>query len=118
MQELEKLFNTLIKRGWKPAGFPGQSEIKITEGWGVELYMDTKDVTVAVKIKLRNLVSLESGLWQFVCDKKLFNKDPDTLFNSGGNIKYNIYDYQYRLLESVLIPEEELAKFLIENIKL
>ena len=26
-------------------------------------------------------------------------------------------DYQYRLLESSLIPEEELGKFLVDNIK-
>lgn len=31
MQELETLLNALIQRGWKPAGFPGKSEIKISE---------------------------------------------------------------------------------------
>ena len=74
MQELETLLNSLIQRGWKPAGFQGESEIKISEDQGVVLYMNTEDVTLAVKVKLRNLVSLESGLWQFVCRNKLYKK--------------------------------------------
>ena len=32
------------------------------------------------------------------------------------NIRWFNHNYQYRLLESALIPEEELAKFLVENI--
>lgn len=74
MQELEKLLNSLIQRGWKPANFPGKSEIKISEDGDVVLYMNTEDVTLAVKVKLRNLISLESGLWQFVCKNKLYKK--------------------------------------------
>ena len=30
----------------------------------------------------------------------------------------SIRDHQYRLLESALIPEEELGKFLVDNIKI
>ena len=74
MQELENLFNSLIQRGWKPANFPGKSEIKISEDGDVVLYMNAEDVTLAVKVKLRNLISLESGLWQFVCKNKLHKK--------------------------------------------
>lgn len=87
--------------------------------------MDTEDVTLVVKVKLRNLVSLESGLWQFVVeDKFAINKDrewaanvsrhPDGL-DCDRSLSSN--DYQYRLLESALIPEKELAKFLVDNIK-
>ena len=70
----------------------------------------------------RELVSLESGLWQFVVENRLYKPI---------NCKYEVYldykrdrydtlnqsDTNYRLLESALVPEEELSKFLIDNIK-
>ena len=121
MQELETLLNSLIQRGWKPAGFQGESEIKISEDQGVVLYMNTEDVTLAVKVKLRNLVSLESGLWQFVCRNKLYKKANEKFRENVSKVWSNTWwfahNHQYRLLESSLIPEEELAKFLVDNIK-
>ena len=60
MQELENLLNSLIKRGWKPGDFSGESEIKISEYQGVVIYMKTEDAVLGVKTKLRNLVSIES----------------------------------------------------------
>ena len=124
MQELETLLTSLIQRGWKPAGFPGKSEIKISEDWDVVLYMDTDDATVVVKVKLRNLVSLESGLWQFVCKNDLQAKWSNRAKNVRRSMqfttitdeKFESYLSKYRLIESALIPEEELAKFLVENI--
>ena len=120
MQELEKLLNSLIQRGWKPANFPGKSEIKISEDGDVVLYMNTEDVTLAVKVKLRNLISLESGLWQFVCKNKLYKKTDnfwENVHKTSTNIWWFPHNHQYRLLESALIPEEELGKFLLDNIK-
>ena len=128
MQELEKLLNSLIQRGWKPAGFPGESEIKISEDQDVVLYMNTEDVTLAVKVKLRNLVSIESGFWQFVCDEQLCKlpeyidaqwcKTVEDDIENEKDVTHILteYDYRYRLLESALIPEQELGKFLLENI--
>ena len=122
MQELENLLNSLVQRGWKPANFPGKSEIKISEDEGVVLYMNTEDVTLAVKVKLRNLVSIESGLWQFVCEHKLYKEHNGKIeryfdFNEDDYLFHYARDYQYRLLESALIPEKELGKFLVDNIK-
>lgn len=125
MKQLETLLNSLIERGWKPAGFPGKSEIKISEDWDVVLYMDTDDATVVVKVKLRNLVSLESGLWQFVCDRSLLKsiwksraKEPSmSALGFKSEVLALSFEPEYRLLESALIPEEELGKFLIDNIK-
>ena len=120
MQELEKLLNSLIQRGWKPANFPGKSEIKISEDGDVVLYMNTEDVTLAVKVKLRNLISLESGLWQFVCKNKLYKKTDnfwENVHKTSTNIWWFPHNHQYRLLESALIPEKELGKFLVDNIK-
>ena len=123
MQELETLLTSLVQRGWKPAGFPGESEIKISEDWDVVLYMDTDDATVVVKVKLRNLVSLESGLWQFVCENWLRKDQTSTSYWSrrewGEKEKMcRENQFEYRLLESAMIPEEELGKFLVDNIKI
>ena len=121
MQELEKLLNSLIQRGWKPAGFPGESEIKISEDQDVVLYMNTEDVTLAVKVKLRNLVSLESGLWQFVCQNKLLSDKVDLqdYIEDSFWFKRCPFDtnWMYRIMQSALYSEEDLPQFLIENIK-
>lgn len=80
---------------------------------------------------LRQLVSLESWLWQF-CAEKGFLNSPDQYPNKDFRAKnprphwemslrwdtyYKTEVYQYRLLEAALIPEEELEQFLVENIK-
>ena len=121
MQELEKLLNSLIQRGWKPAGFPGESEIKISEDQDVVLYMNTEDVTLAVKVKLRNLVSLESGLWQFVCQNKLLSDKVDLQDYIEDSFWFRRCprdsNWSYRLMRVAFVAEEDLAKFLIENIK-
>ena len=70
---------------------------------------------------LRELVSLESGLWQFVCENELtrcYNWD-EWKYTETFPWDYRDYpadEHQYRLLESALIPEEELGKFLVDNI--
>ena len=73
---------------------------------------------------LRDIVSIESGLWKF-CFEKGYTKKIKWNWLSyhvhplEAELDYWAnYDYQYRLLESALIPEQELAKFLLENIKL
>lgn len=68
---------------------------------------------------LRQLVSLESGLWQFVCKNRLQKDNYSIWGKTAGttNIPYDPDYTAYRLLESALIPEEELAKFLVDNIK-
>ena len=70
----------------------------------------------------RELVSLESGLWQFVCGNKLYKQPNEKFRESVSKVWLNIWwfahNHQYRLLESSLIPEEELGKFLVDNIKL
>lgn len=123
MKELENLLNSLIQRGWKPGGFQGESEIKISEYQGIVIYMKTEDAVLGVKTKLRNLVSLESGLWQFVCERQLWGNERGYWLrchshplDSEADYSWK-FNYEFRLLESALIPEEELGKFLVENIK-
>ena len=81
---------------------------------------------------LRELTSLESGLWQFVCVRWFCRYDENADYRRD---KLTIHplcldceektleknwdsDPEYRLLESALVPEEELGQFLIDNIKL
>lgn len=133
MQELETLLNSLIKRGWKPAWFQGESRIEIFEDWDITIYMDVDNIIVKAKIKLRNIVSIKSWLWQFVCDKELVqHKTSEKIIKryvkeviereswniTEADIICTDLDPEYRLLESALIPEKELAKFLVDNIKL
>lgn len=121
MQELENLLNSLIKRGWKPGDFSGESEIKISEYQGVVIYMKTEDAVLGVKTKLRNLVSIESWFWQFVCQNKLFSDKVDLqdYLEDSYWFRRCPFDtnWMYRIMQSALYSEEDLAKFLFENIK-
>ena len=118
MQELENLFNSLIKRGWKPWGIKRFVEVLVS--WTTVTFFTEK--SVASHTSLRSIVSLESGLWQFCIEQKLCRDVEQSRaihsaqsFATGPSYS-SIRDHQYRLLESALIPEEELAKFLIDNI--
>ena len=68
---------------------------------------------------LRQLVSLESGLWQFVCENELYKEDDcwEWRFTFDG-VRFFYYKSlpKFRLLESALVSEEELGKFLVDNI--
>lgn len=79
---------------------------------------------------MRELISIDSWLWQFCAEKGLLNS-PDQYPHKDYRAKnprpywemslrrdcyYKTEVYQYRLLESALIPEEELGQFLVENI--
>lgn len=133
MKELEKLLNSIIKRGWKPAWFQGESRIEIFEDWDITIYMDVDNIIVKAKINLRNIVSIKSWLWQFVCDKELVqHKTSEKIINryiketvereswniTEADVVCTDLDPEYRLLESALIPEEELGKFLVDNIRI
>ena len=118
MQELETLLTSLVQRGWKPYG-------------NKALDIDIEDDTVIItpdnffaddlEVNIRSIVSLESWLWQFVCRNKLYKKTNEKFRESVSKVWLNTWwfahNHQYRLLESALIPEEELGEFLVDNIK-
>lgn len=131
MQELEILLNSLIKKGWKPwRRAIDKAMVSSREKTGKD-----KDLFIGVNFSdgfgayysLRELTSLESGLWQFVCENSLIKqckgticKNPKSYWNAWS-IQWEWWYWcdivEYRLLESALIPEKELGKFLVENIK-
>lgn len=116
MKELETLLNKLIGRWWKPWEIDSD-EIYIYSVRENRIIFECPHLIKSYK----DLVSLEGGLWQFVCDNKLYNRT----YNFRENVRktwYNIWwfshNFQYWILESALIPEEELEAFLIDNIKI
>ena len=124
MKELENLLTSLVQRGRKPKGREVVSikldqEFTKSEGKTV-FYCSCKD-WFWFYADLRWIVSLESGLWQFVCENLLRKDQTSTSYWSrrewGEKEKMcRENQFEYRLLESALIPEEELGQFLIDNI--
>ena len=127
MQELETLLNSLNKRGWKPKDRKVVSiklSTKLTKSEDRTIfYCNCKDWSWFYA-DLRWIVSLESGLWDFVCDNKLYKETNKSWQSWGVSVNsVNVVEFcscslpQFRLLESALIPEEELGQFLVDNIK-
>lgn len=73
------------------------------------------------KYSLRELVSKESWLWQFVCDKGLVGMYEwfywQNIFPLDSK-EYDYTDYQYWILESSLIDVDKLEGFILDNIKI
>ena len=73
-------------------------------------------------LDLRQLTRKESWLRQFVCENKLVKtKDRKVRFMYEDLERTQNYFswhwYEYRLIESALCNEEDLEKFLLDNIK-
>lgn len=119
MKELEKLLNSLIQRGWKPFEIDWITNV-VYDCWKIVFRQKGK---YSFSYSIREIVSLESGLWQFWIEQKLCRDVEQSRaihstqsFATGPSYS-SIRNHQYRLLESALIPEEELGKFLVDNIK-
>ena len=117
MQELETLLNSLIQRGWKPFG---EEAIRIDVENNAIIITPDDFFSDDKKASIREISTLGSGLWQFVCRNKLYKKQEnfrEDVYKTQLNTWWFSHNYQYRLLESALIPDEELARFLVDNIK-
>ena len=127
---MEELLNKLIEKGWKPFGDKRIEDAK-TARWNKNLLNEevnkvsklkdkvafTNWVLIFDEINLRELVSKESWLWQFVCENGMVNCDNKNDINSANQKVWHITDYQYRLIESALCDEDKLEQFLLDNIK-
>ena len=128
---MEELLNKLIKKWWKPF------KIKSDNMW---LYC-LKDNKIVISYydfdtewecnhedkwcDLRQLTSKESWLWQFVCENWMVKElKEEKLIEIYDNLRWRtetVYDdekYEYRIIESALKDEEDLDKFLLDNIKI
>ena len=116
---MEELLNKLIEKGWKAFG---RNYCKY-EKWCLYYTVHTEDGVWSewrYWVSLRELVSKESWLWQFVCENKLIKKDRFTWMISPDPLledQYNYTDYRYRLIESALKDESKLESFILDNIK-
>lgn len=130
MQELETLLNSLIQRGWKPFK---SSNLNYCNVVGKFVYFYTIKnpnkttenlVYESLAVPLRLITTIESGLWQFVCERQLWGNERGYWLRCHSHpLDYEAdyswkFNYEFRLLESALIPEEELGEFLVDNIKI
>ena len=125
MKELENLLTSLIQRGRKPFNYIWTVDrIEIDDNFEISIIFITWEFTYHT---LRDLVVLESWLWQFAWENEFIKNTealPDTI--CGWYIDWDTWydtianqdNYEFRLLESALIPEEELSKFLVDNIEI
>lgn len=124
---MEELLNKLIEKGWKPYWIPRVKNVVL-----LNHYISFSKRTILwiefFEYTLRSLVSKESGLWQFVCENKLYNPDNRWYWWKNVTIVWeyptldgdeNIWyrDYEYYLIESALKDESELESFILDNIK-
>jgi len=132
---MEELLNKLIEKGWKPRNREKTLHINI--------FNECKDMNYTIHLdwwfmneddkSIRELVSKESGLWQFICENKLLNEDKCWVSNYNRHKwvkddfdtlqywdKVKLYSAEcwYWLIESALCDEEDLEKFLLDNIKI
>lgn len=123
--ELEKLLNKLIEKGWQPFGWLYYDRFIIESDWDMcfRWKYPWTDWESAFDynydyFKIRELVSKESWLWQFVCQNDLY---PPYIqhrwFRDRPENWLQIHDYRYWLIESALREELELERFLLDNIK-
>lgn len=129
--DLEQLLNTLIEKGFRPFW----RYDKLMWSWR---FWSRQFVIFWIfpeeEFTLRELVSINSWLWQFVCENGMIwrwdritkrKKVKDTDSRSWEEViyysviwSYNETDYQYRLIETALLDEKDIEKFLLDNIKI
>ena len=87
-----------------------------------------KYLELLFKKSLRELVSKDSWLWQFVCENGMVKHDQytntvweqiyeDERDSETYRTKYGEWSYLFRLIESSLKDESELEDFLLNSIK-
>ena len=132
--ELEQLLNNLIEKGWKPFGITCTDFIKGTGLECIPSYCFNPHPHMWFpwwtrkyhRPSLRQIVSKESWLWQFVCENEMI-KGFDTSEYYTNYRRFNkenftecryLREYEYRLIESSLKDEMDLERFLLDNIKI
>lgn len=126
---MEELLNKLIEKGWKPFG--KWKKRKVFARWDKTVsfsYQDDEWIEFYTYL-IRDVVSKESWLWQFVCENGMVDKqhwyieelkwwkaDDDEEWHDNWEERYST-EYQYWLIESSLKDESELESFILDNIK-
>ena len=87
-EKLEELLRELIKRGREPRG-KKYSHLNCDPKRKHRHIMLVGDDIPVFSYSLRQLVSLESGLWQFVCRYKLYKKTNEKFRESVSKVSLN-----------------------------
>ena len=120
MSDLERVLTYLMEQGWKP----WDKDVDKIVVCPKEEFADGRNLFIEVFFSngfstyrsFRELVSLESGLRQFVVEKRLFERNLNVWTNHGMQREYDIYDHTYWVIESALCIEEDLSEFLVNSI--
>ena len=128
---LKDILNILIKRGWKPYGIEQYDRFIIESAWDMcfRWKYPWADWESAFDynydyFKIRELASIDSWLWQFVCENGMTEKKIEywEKFTWTQMLRYTddyVWNmYQYYLIESALKDESELEDFLLNNIEI
>ena len=125
--KLIELLNELIRKWWKPRWKIDMEFMYML--WDKEHPIYTLFfkwwaswvISAIEQHHIRELVSKESWLWQFVWENgyNLYKKNYFHWFSKYG-LKWEYWDtsdFEYYVLESALCDEDKLEEFLLENIK-
>jgi len=131
--DLEQLLNSLIEKGWKPFGITCTDFIKGTGLECIPSYCFNPHPHMWFpwwtrkyhRPSLRQIVSKESWLWQFVCENGMIPKENHERVYDVSWWEYWVdckaqiisREPEYRLIESALCDEDKLEEFLLNNIK-
>ena len=137
---MKKLLNELIEKGWKPRWFEDVYKFKLYKLWytlsrpqkqkmisfatETRHYINWTDYIWYKWYSLRELVSKESWLWQFVCENGMVEKWWLfwELWYSSWEIdlesRVRRQDYEFRIIQSALCDEDKLEDFILENVKI
>ena len=125
---MEELLNKLIEKGWKVFWVePKWRNVVLTKRTDCRIHISYFDKTIWRTwwrdFSLRELVSKESWLWQFVCENGMIYDEHycwDWYIHWDDNWRIEIRqrDYRYRLIESALCDEDKLEDFILDNIKI
>ena len=121
--KLEELLNKLIERGWEPRWHINYKICKYNDMLE-KVSFNNKDYIWLWEHSLRELVSKESWLWQFVCENNLNYSEDDSIYNvwlkhyaeDDHESPYTYASPVWYLIESSLKDESELEDFLLSNI--
>ena len=85
--------------------------------WEMFVVYEWKNVDIDRDYELREIVSIDSWLWQFCCKNHFLRSN--AYFDNDAVAKkcwYTPSNFQYRLIESSLLKVNELEQFLLCNI--
>ena len=130
---MEELLNKLIKKWWKPFNVNcAWTNVEVINRLRDNQYLPehtkiifkTENHWHVFDCNIRALVSKSSWLWQFVCEngmrpKRVWYDEHYWQRDNHTNWRWMVMesDPEYRIIESALKDEEDLERFLLDNIK-